>query len=103
MYNFFKSSTFHNVRNQKETVMEMWISEHPWWTAFIVYSLIAIGAMFAVWCDSDIDEYGQPETTITGYIMTYLLWWLPLVMAILCWMIPGRDTAKRSKNRPPAG
>lgn len=81
--------------------MEIWISEHPWWTAFIVYSLFAVGAIFAVWYDSGTDEYGQPETTTGGYIMTYFVWWFPLVIAILCWMFPGRSTAKPSKNGPP--
>lgn len=81
--------------------MEIWISEHPWWTAFIVYSLLAIGAMFTVWCDSGTDERGQPETTTVGYIATYFLWWLPPLIAFLCWMFPGRDAAKQSKNRSP--
>ncbi len=53
--------------------METWICDHPWWTTFITYSLAAIGAMLAVWWDSEIDEYGSPETSIGGYVATYFL------------------------------
>lgn len=80
--------------------MEIWIFEHPWWTAFIVYSLLALGAMFAVWRESGTDEYGLPETTTGGYVATYFLWWLSPAVAILSWLFPGRDPSKRQNREP---